>query len=219
MGAVALLPETSSPEERARVRFRDTARTYGALLRNVPFVLFGLASACTSGVLFAYITGSSFVYIEVLGAAPGLYAALFGLNAVGLIAASQLNRALLRRFELLPVTRVALALALGMAVLLAALTLFGHATLVSLTALLFGLLAALGCTSPNLRALAFDRVRERLGSAAALQGTAQYVTGGLAGGLVGLLGNGAAWPMAAVILACAALASGLLALAARTDAA
>jgi DHA1 family bicyclomycin/chloramphenicol resistance-like MFS transporter len=48
---VTLLPETSSPHERAQVRLRDSARTYATLLRNAPFMLYVLTGACTVGVL------------------------------------------------------------------------------------------------------------------------------------------------------------------------
>ena len=45
--------------------------------------------------LFAYIAGSPFVFIELYVVLPEQYGWLFGLNAAGLIAASQLNRGLL----------------------------------------------------------------------------------------------------------------------------
>jgi len=60
---------------------------------------------------------------------------------------------------------------------------------------------------PNNAALAFGTVRERMGSAAALQGTMQSVFGGVAGGLVGALANGATLPVMGIITGFAALAA------------
>jgi hypothetical protein len=50
-------------------------------------------------------------------------------------------------------------------------------------------------------------MRERMGNAAALQGTAQSVVAGVAGWLVGMLSNGAALPVMGIITGCAALAA------------
>jgi predicted lipid-binding transport protein (Tim44 family) len=65
----------------------------------------------------------------------------------------------------------------------------------------------LGCTLPNIAALAFVTVRARMGSAAALQDTMQSVFGGIAGGLVGAFGNGATLPLVGIITGFAALAA------------
>jgi DHA1 family bicyclomycin/chloramphenicol resistance-like MFS transporter len=84
---VTLLPETSSPHERTQVRLRDAAGTYARLLHNAPFMRYVLTGACSVGILLAYITGSSFVYNETLRVTPGLFAVLFGVNAIGFIGA------------------------------------------------------------------------------------------------------------------------------------
>lgn len=193
--AVTLLPETSSPRERAQVRLHDAAGTYATLLRNVPFILYVLTGACLAGCLLAFITGSSFMYIEALGVTPRLFAVLFSLTATGFIGATQLNRFLLRRLSLSTITRGAVTLLLLLALLLLAVVASGQANTFLLTALLFVLSGAIGCAFPNLAALAFGHVKERIGSAAALQGTLQSVFGGLAGTLVGALANGATLPV------------------------
>jgi MFS transporter, DHA1 family, multidrug resistance protein len=68
-----------------------------------------------------------------------------------------------------------------------------------LTVLFIVLAATVGCILPNIAALAFGNVRERMGSASALQGTTQSVFGGLAGGLVGALSNGTTLPVVGII--------------------
>ncbi len=86
----------------------------------------------------------------------------------------------------------------------------GHASTLTLTVLFIAQAATVGATLPNVTALAFGSVRERMGSAAALQGTAQSVVAGVAGWLVGMLGNGAALPVMGIIAGFAALAAVLL---------
>ncbi|MFC4637953.1 multidrug effflux MFS transporter [Deinococcus hohokamensis] len=211
---VVFLPETSSAQERADTRLRNAASNYLILLRNTPFMLYVLSGASMAGVLFAYLTGSSFLYIGTLGVSPGLFAVLFGVNAAGLILASQLNRALLRRFGLYAVARTAVTAAVMMAALLLAVVISGHVTVFTLTPVLFFLLASIGCIFPNLAALAFGNVRERMGSASAVQGTTQSAIGAAAGGLVSAFSNGTVLPVAGIIAVFAVL-SALFLLAAR----
>ncbi len=205
--SVTLLPETSSAHERAHVRLRDAVGTYATLLRNTPFILFVLTGACAVGMLLTYITGSSFIYMKTLGVTPSVFGVLFGVNAIGFIGASQFNRVLLRHLSLLSITRGAVIAAVLVALLLLAVMASGYASTLSLTVLFFALSAAIGLIIPNNAALAFGTVRERMGSAAALQGTMQSVFGGVAGGLVGALANGATLPVMGIITGFAALAA------------
>jgi DHA1 family bicyclomycin/chloramphenicol resistance-like MFS transporter len=177
------------------------------LLRNTPFLLYVLTGACMIGTLLAYITGSAFIYIETLGVTPGLFAVLFGVNAIGFVGASQLNRLLLRRLSMVSVIRgaVTAAVLIGMGLLVVVAS--GHASTRTLTVLFIAQAATVGATLPNITALALGSVRERMGSAAALQGTAQSVVAGVAGWLVGMLSNGAALPVMGIITGFAALAA------------
>ena len=71
-------------------------------------------------------------------------------------------------------------------------------------ALLFACLGMLGVAGPNVAAAALAPFGRAAGSASALLGTAQFLLGALAGGLVGLFHNGTAFSMsAAVAAACA----------------
>jgi len=215
--AVTQLPETSESNERAQFRLRDATIAYATLLRNRPFMLFVLIGACMVGTLLAYITGSAFVYIETLGVTPGLFAVLFGVNALGFVAASQLNRLLLRRVSMLGVIRGAVATAVLIGVALLLVVASGQASTLTLTLLFIAQAATVGASLPNLTALAFGAVRERMGSAAALQGTAHSIVGGVAGWLVGASGNGAMLPVMAIITGFAVLAALLLVIAHHTS--
>ena len=59
---------------------------------------------------------------------------------------------------------------------------------------------------PNTTALAMAPHGSVAGSASALLGTLQFVLGATAGTLVGVMGNGTAVPLAAVIAGCGAAA-------------
>lgn len=203
------LPETLPPERRAQVGVGQALATYGRLLADPRFIGYALAGGFVSAGMFAYISGSPFVVIELYGVAPQRYGWIFGANALGLIAASQANRWLLRRYR--PDTILAGALiaisAAGLALALVAASGFGG--LAGLLAPLFICIAGNGLIGPNTTAAAMAPHGRIAGSASALLGTLQFVIGALSGMLVGLLSNGTALPMAAVIAGCELAALGV----------
>ena len=207
--ALSRLPETSSASERASIDLRDTATNYLAILRNTPFLMYVVISACASAILMSYITSSSFLYIDMLGNNPSQFGLLFGLNAMGLIGASQLNRRVLRTQRLEIVAQRALFAAVTIALIMIGCALSGAVTTLTLSALFFSLCVCFGFIMPNIAALAFGHVHARMGSASAIQGTLQSIVGGIAGTLVGVLSNGTVVPVALVI-GCAALIGSIL---------
>jgi DHA1 family bicyclomycin/chloramphenicol resistance-like MFS transporter len=84
----------------------------------------------------SYITSSSFLYIDMLGNNPRQFGLLFGLNAMGLIGASQLNRRVLRTQRLETVAQRALFAAVTIAMVMIGCALSGAVTTPILSALL-----------------------------------------------------------------------------------
>ena len=207
LGAVALgLPETRPAAARPSGVFGPALRGYARLLADRHYLGHALGGGLASAGMFAYISGSPFVLIQVYGVPAEAYGWVFGANALGLIAASQLNRRLLVAWRAEQVLARALAATalVGLALLLVALT--GAGGLPGLLLPLFGSVASLGFTQPNALAGAMAGHPERAGSAAALYGTLQFVAATVAGALVGRLHDGTAVPMAAVIAGCGVLA-------------
>ncbi|MFC4453777.1 multidrug effflux MFS transporter [Deinococcus sonorensis] len=196
------LPETHAVAARAGMRLRDTAVVYAGLVRQRRFMGYSLAGGFSFGALFAYITGSPFLFLQELHVRPGVYALLFGVNAAGLTLASQVNRALLRRYEPEQMARVAGRVALLVGLLLLAAALLQLLSVPLVAALFFALLCCAGMLFPNNSALALSSVSERVGSASALNGTLQSALGALSGTLVGALGGGSVAIMT-VITVCA----------------
>ena len=197
-----LLPE-SLPLERRRVQpFRRILDTYGRLLRDRSYVGHVLTGGLIFSGLLAYISGSPFVFIELFGVAPEQYGLFFGMNAIGIVTASQVNRYLTGRMEPHRIVRMVLpvAMAAGLALVADAATGFGGFPGILLP--LFVFIACHGFVMPNTTAMAMAPHGTVAGSASALLGTLQFVLGAVAGALVGLLGNGTAVPFGGVIAAC-----------------
>jgi DHA1 family bicyclomycin/chloramphenicol resistance-like MFS transporter len=93
------LPETLAPARRHAGGVTGTLRTFWRLLRDRPFLGHALACGLSFGAMFAYIAGSPFVLQDIYGASPQLFSVMFAVNALGIVAASQINRALVARHE------------------------------------------------------------------------------------------------------------------------
>ncbi|WP_407952121.1 multidrug effflux MFS transporter [Plantactinospora sonchi] len=184
------LPETLPPRRRRRGGALDTARTYGGLLRDRTFLGLVLVAGLAMAALFAYVSGSSFVFQEQYGLNEQEFGFAFGAGAIGLITATQLNVRLLRRYspQRILVTALVVGSLAGFALLGFAVTNYGG--LPGILASLWVVLAASGLAMPNAPALALSRHGEAAGTAAALLGAVQFGVGAVAAPLVGVLGNG-----------------------------
>jgi DHA1 family bicyclomycin/chloramphenicol resistance-like MFS transporter len=200
VAAAAGLRETLAPADRHPGGVGETLVTFRRLLGDRDFVGHALACGLAFGAMFAYISGSPFVLQDIYGASPQLFSVMFAANALGIVAASQANRALLRRADPRALLRGALAAQAGAAVaLLAAVT--AGAGVWPIVVLLFVVVASVGVVFPNATALALADHPRVAGSASGLLGVLQFIVGAAAAPLVGVGGTGTAVPMATVIAA------------------
>ena len=200
------LAESLPVARRRRQRVGDVVGTYIGLLRERRYLGYAVTRALIFAGLMAYISGSPFVFIELFDVPPERYGLYFGVNALGIITASQINRWLANRYDarhvvaaILPVSVISSAV-----MLVDAATGFGGFTGILIP--LFFYIASHGFIMPNTTALAMAPHGAVAGSASALLGTVQFVLGASAGALVGVFGNSTAVPLAAIIAGCAVLA-------------
>jgi DHA1 family bicyclomycin/chloramphenicol resistance-like MFS transporter len=192
------LRETLPPERRHPGGVGETVRTFGRLLADRAFLGHALACGLAFGAMFAYISGSPFVLQDIYGASPQLFSVMFACNALGLVAASQANRALLQRAEPVAILRAALSVqALGALALLAVVV--AGTGVWSIVVLLFVVVSSLGLVMPNATALALADHPRVAGSASGLLGVLQFIVGAAAAPLVGVGGTDTALPMALTI--------------------
>ncbi|WP_422742833.1 multidrug effflux MFS transporter [Micromonospora sp. WMMD754] len=202
--AVALrLPETLPVQRRSTGGLAATARTMRSLAADRVYLGYALTQGFAFAGLFAYISGSSFVFQDVFGVSATVFSVIFGVNALALVATGQLNARLLDRFSprRLLVTTLVVGLVTAAGVLTGALA----GSLAVTAVALFAFVGSLGMVMPNSTALALDAHARHAGTAAALMGGVQSVVGALAAPLVGLGGEGSALPMATVLAGAATL--------------
>jgi DHA1 family bicyclomycin/chloramphenicol resistance-like MFS transporter len=190
MTALAL-PETLPAERRRNGGVAGTVRDYGRLFTDRAYIGLILVAGLAMAAMFAYVSGSSFVFQDQYGLNEQQFGFVFGAGAIGLIAATQFNVRLLRRWSPAQIMMSALAGGAVMGLVLLATAATGFGGLVGILIPLWLVLAAAGLALPNAPALALSRHGEAAGTAAALLGAVQFGVGALAAPLVGVLGTGA----------------------------
>jgi DHA1 family bicyclomycin/chloramphenicol resistance-like MFS transporter len=204
--AFFLLKETRPPAERIPFDAGAIARNYLELFRDTHYLGvvfiggFGMAS------FFAYLAGSSFIYIDHFGLEPWQFSFVFSINAIAFIGMAQLTGRFGKRFGLTSVVNAALAFYLVMMSLLLVLMLAGVDNVYVLIGFLFIAFGAMGLVVPSTAALALDDYGATAGTASALMGTLQLVAAAVVIGLVGLFAPGSPLPMVAAMVIGAASA-------------
>jgi DHA1 family bicyclomycin/chloramphenicol resistance-like MFS transporter len=211
IGAIVLtavyraLPESKSPDRAVSLRLFSVMRNYGKTLTNPLFIPFVIAGAMNTGGLFAYISGSSYVYIDLYGLDVKTFGWIFGGNAACFILGSQINRIFLKYSQSHKVILPMVALQLLSAVTLAVLIYQGSISLPILVGLIGFYTLCLGMIGPNALALALSSFTENVGVASAALGSVQMGMGALASALVSMLANGTALPMTMIMAGATAI--------------
>jgi DHA1 family bicyclomycin/chloramphenicol resistance-like MFS transporter len=201
VGAVALvlctffLPETLAPEKRQRASFPTVLGSYLSLIMDRRFLATAMVSGLTMGGMFAYISGSPFVFISIYGVAPEHYGLFFGSGAAGFILMSQFGGRFAARYGRDRVFTVGVAGVACCGVALTSFVLLG-APFLAVYASIVLYIALLGIVVPIGSVLAITPFPHIAGTASALLGTLQFGFGAIAGSLVSALHNGTALPMA-----------------------
>ena len=153
--------------------------------------------------MFAYIAGSPYVFIKILGIPANEYGYYFGLNGIGLMIASQLNRKLIKHLNQLDIIKYSILAAFITGLLIISANTIDHAyfLLVSLFLYLF----TLNFISPNSLAMGLEKQGHQAGSASALYGCSQWIMASSASSIVGLFHNGSMLPMTIVMFSCGLL--------------
>jgi DHA1 family bicyclomycin/chloramphenicol resistance-like MFS transporter len=200
------LPETRPAGERLNSNVRSAVQGYSVLLRDRHFLGLVFTGAFGISSFFAYLANSPFVLIDHYGLTPRQYSIAFAANAASFIGVSQFTGKLGVRFGLVAVVRFAVWGYAASMLLLLALNMVGVDHLAVILGTLFIGYGFLGLVVPTTAVLALEKHGAIAGTASALMGTLQFVTGAVVMATVGLFVDGTARPMVTGIAACALVA-------------
>ncbi|MDD3029409.1 MAG: multidrug effflux MFS transporter [Alphaproteobacteria bacterium] len=194
------LPETLRHDAQRSLSFGETAKTYGRLLARRHFILPSLVCAVSFGELFAFISGSPFVYMHLHGVSTEHYGLLFAANAVGMTVASKINHSLLRYMS--PIRLLWGGVAANFIFCLVLFLFAEEASLPFLFSLFLLALFVVPAIGANATAVAMAACSDRKGSASGLLGVLQFSLASLASTAVGHFHNETVYPVTGVILGC-----------------
>lgn len=195
-----LLPDTLPPDQRIRLHPGEQLRRYWAILRERFFLSHAAMGCCASLSFFAYLSGSSPVFIRGFHLSPSQYALIFGLCSMGLIANSQINARLVPRIGPSRILNIVARIHLCATLTLAAVAFSGTHVFVLVLLPVFVAVSCMGFLNPNVIVGALTHQARNAGSASALMGTGQFLLGAAGGLLVGRFTDGTPRGMAALML-------------------
>ena len=204
------LPESSKPNPEFSLKPKPIINNFYSVLRNRQFLTYALTGAIAFAGLFAYISGSPMVFMELFKVDGKVYGWIFAFLSVGFIGASQLNNMILKSFRSEEVVLVAMVVQALVGLAFVTGTVLGWFGLAATVGMLFFFLCCMGFSFPNASALSLAPFTKTAGSASALMGALQMAIGSLSSVAITMLNDHTAFPMTAVMAGSALLALSVL---------
>lgn len=192
------LKESLPVEKRIPSNLLSTFSSFSTILKNRQFTGYALAQGFLIGGVFAYVSGTPFIYQNIYGVSPQVFSLLFGMNGIGLIIGSYAVGRFAYRISEKQFLEMALytALAAG-AVLLAVVSFNGPLWAVVIP--IFFFVTSIGVVGTASFTLAMESQAHAAGSASALLGLLPFILGAITAPLVGIAGEETAVPMGLII--------------------
>lgn len=202
-GVYFLLPESKKPDPDFSLKTGAIFKNYAGIMKHPQFYTYALTGAIAYAGLYAYISGSPYLFMEIFRVNEKQYGWIFSTIAMGVISSSQVNNMALKKYSSEQIIKVATFCQSIIGIILAALALLGLSELYTTILLIFLFLCGQGFIFPNASALSLAPFPHSAGSASALMGAIQMSIGAAASALVSLLQNNTSFPMAGVMACCA----------------
>jgi len=198
---ILFLPETVRSRSREPLSLLAIIRGFGTLLANRAFRVYVGLTTLAYGGLFAFISGSSFVLIDIYGLTPLQYGFSFGFGVLGYILGTILAQRLVgpRGMDGVIAIGVACLAAGGLAMLVCVAGGFGGPLGVVVPMALYA--CGVGLTMPQAQASAMMPFPDRAGAASSFTGLCQMLFSACVGLLVGHALKSGALPLPVVMSA------------------
>ncbi|WP_254561845.1 multidrug effflux MFS transporter [Dyadobacter diqingensis] len=203
---VLWLPDSFKPDTSLSLKPRPIILNFLSVIREPQFYTYSFTGAIAFSGLFAYVSGSPLVFMEVFHTDEKVYGWIFALLSVGFIGASQFNTLLLRKYKSEQIINTALICQLIVSFTLVFASFNGLLTLAPTIVLLFLFLCCIGLTNPNAAALSLAPFSKNAGSASALMGAIQMGMGALISVAISLFEEPSTLPMTAAMAGSSLLA-------------
>ena len=207
LGVYSLLPESKAPNPNYSLKPSAIFKSFTTIIKHPQFAIYTFTGAIAYAGLYAYISGSPFVFMGIFKVSEKHYGWIFAFIAAGLITASQCNNFLLKKYSSEQIIKWALYIQNAIGITLVSTSIFEAGNLYTTIILIFMFLCCQGFLFPNASALSMAPFGHAAGTASALMGFIQMSVGALMSAIVSFLQNGTALPMTGVMAFCSVSAS------------
>lgn len=204
------LPLGAPPDTTMSLKPKPIITSFWTVFKTPQFYTYTLTGSFAASGLYAYIAGSPHVFMELYGVSEKQYGWIFGIIALGLVTASQVNTVLLKKYSSQQIVKVALICQVVAGSLLFFGSLFHLIEMYSMIVLAFLFLSTQGFAFPNTSALSLAPFEKNAGTASALMGALQLGIGALITALVSILSDDTPLPMTGIMFLCAVASLAIL---------
>ncbi len=199
IGVLLLLRETNINRIEGAANPSRVLRNYAGLARDRGYIGYVLCSAFAFCGLFSFISGSSFVFIGLIGLTPNLYGMCFAAAAGGYMAGTFLAGRLTTGLGIDLLVRLGTVVIMAAGALMIALVFAGYLSVASILVPMIVYMFGFGLLHPNAMAGAIGPHASRAGAASALLGFVQLGLAAFVGVAVGHTLGDTATPMVLAI--------------------
>lgn len=198
------LAETNRHLDPSAIDLGALARNYARIASSRRFWEYALPVTGSYSALVCFLSGSSFVLIEIFGVAEHRFGFVFALVTSGYLLGTMAVRPLLGRLGLVNAIRVGATVAMLSGAAMALLALAGVRSIPAVLVPMFLVVASHGFIQPCCQIGAIDPFPRQAGAAAALMGFTMLAVAAAAGWAVGAMHDGTTRPLALGVAGCAA---------------
>jgi len=206
LAVIFLLPESYQPDPSYSLKPKPIIGNFLQVLKDPQFLTYSLSGAFAFAGLFAYVSSSPIVFIDVFKVSEKSFGWIFAGLSVGFIGSSQVNSILMKRYKSEQMINVSLIWMVFISTVFLIGSFNGWFNIGGTIAMIFGVLCGVGISYPNTAALSLAPFTKNAGSASALLGAFQMAIGSLASVGITLIKSHSPLPMAGVMAASSAVA-------------
>lgn len=206
LAVIFLLPESYQADPSYSLKPAPIINNFLTVLKTPQFYTYTFCGSLAFAGLFAYISASPIVFMEVFKVSGKNYGWIFAGLSIGFIGASQVNSFLVQHYKSEQIVNITLICMVVISVIFFTGSLQNWLGLPGTIIMIFGMLCCVGLISPNTSALALAPFDRNAGTASSLLGATQMAIGSMVSVGISLFKSKSAIPMAVIILGASVLA-------------
>jgi MFS transporter, DHA1 family, multidrug resistance protein len=196
LSCIFWLPSGNAPDLTRSLKPGPITNSFLSVFLTPQFYTYCFTGALAFTGLFAYVSGSPIVFMNVYGVTQKGYGWIFAMLSIGFIGSSQLNNLLLKKFTSQQILHFILTVYVILALLFLVASQLGLLSLLIIMIFLFFLLACVGIANPNTAALTLAPFEKNAGTASALMGAIQMGFGSAISVFISLFEKPSVTPLA-----------------------